>query len=52
MVQYSVMVESKDLFRNKDHWMYGLDNSDTYCTKKKDIESYQENNLSIVGANC
>ena len=37
------MAEFNVLSRGKDHCMYGLGNLDTYCTKKKKIESYFEN---------
>ena len=43
MVQYSVTAESNGLSRGKDHWMYSLGNSNTYCTKKKERGNYLEN---------
>ena len=43
MVQYSIMAKSNGLSRGKDYWIYGLGNLDTYCTKRKKIESYLKN---------
>lgn len=37
------MAEFNDLSRGKDYRIYGLGDLDTYCTKKKETESYFEN---------